>query len=271
MQKIIIIAGNGLLPINIINSFISQKFDFFTLIISESGWDKKIQNYDHKFVKLGSILTELIKLKKKGFDKVVLAGSLKRPSLSNIKPDLNTIKIIPKFTKILFKGGDNSLLKFVIEELEKNGIEVLNIKRIVPQLFLGEGFFSKKKFNQTIDVDIKKGKEILNVLSKHDVGQSIIIQQGDVIGIEALEGTDELIRRCSRLFKDGTKPTLIKLIKKNQEIKADLPTIGPKTIHLCKKFSLGGIAYSAGNTLFIDSLAVIKDIDKNKMFLYGMK
>ena len=67
MKKIIIIAGNGHLPINIINSFISQKFDFFTLIISESGWDKKIQNYDHKFVKLGSILTELIKLKKKGF------------------------------------------------------------------------------------------------------------------------------------------------------------------------------------------------------------
>ena len=181
------------------------------------------------------------------------------------------MKIIPKFTKILFKGGDNLLLKFVIEELEKNGIEVLNIKRIVPQLFLGGGFFSKNKFNETIDVDIRKGKEILNALSKYDVGQSIIIQQGDVIGIEAFEGTDELIRRCSRLFKDGIKPTLIKLIKKNQEIKADLPTIGPRTIHLCKKFSLGGIAFSAGNTLFIDSLTVIKDVDENKMFLYGLK
>ena len=69
MQKIIIIAGNGFLPINIINSFKSQKISFFTLIISEAGWDKKIQNFSHKFVKLGSILTELIKLKKSGFNK----------------------------------------------------------------------------------------------------------------------------------------------------------------------------------------------------------
>lgn len=271
MQKIIIIAGNGFLPINIINSFKSQKISFFTLIISEAGWDKKIQSYSHKFVKLGSILTELIKLKKSGFNKVVLAGGIKRPSLSNIKPDLNTLKIIPKFTKVLFKGGDNLLLKFVIEELEKNGIEVLNIKKIVPQLFLSDGFFSKNKFNKSIEIDIKKGKEILDNLSKYDVGQSIIMQQGGVVGIEALEGTDALINRCYPLFKDGNKPTLIKLMKKNQEVKADLPTIGPNTIKLCKKYSIGGIAYSAGNTLFIDSKKVIEDINNNKMFLYGLK
>ena len=69
-----------------------------------------------------------------------------------------------------------------------------------------------------------------------DVGQAIIIQQGDVLGIEAVEGTDNLIKRTKKFIKNGEKPTLIKLLKRKQDLRADLPTIGLNTIKLCKKF-----------------------------------
>lgn len=270
MTKIIILAGNGFLPINIINSLHGKKIDFFSLIISESGWDRKIEKFNFKVVSLGKILTEILKLKKLGFNSIVMAGNIKRPVISNIKPDIKSLKLLPRFAKVLLKGGDNLLLKFIISELEKLNFKVFDIKEICPELFLKSGLHSKKKLSKINVNDGKRGRLILSSLSKFDIGQSIIVQQGTVIGIEAIEGTDNLIKRSIKNIKDGEKPTLIKLFKKNQESRADLPTLGLNTVKLCKKYSIGGIIFSGNKTLFIDSEEIISEINNHKMFLLGL-
>ena len=104
-----------------------------------------------------------------------------------------------------------------------------------------------------------------------DVGQAIIIQQGNVLGIEAVEGTDNLIKRTKKFIKNGEKPTLIKLIKRKQDLRADLPTIGLNTIKLCKKNFIGGIAFSANYTLFLDYKKIFAELKKGNFFLYGIK
>ena len=269
MKKIIILAGNGLLPINIINILVKKRINFCSLIISDKGWDKNLEKYDYKIINIGKVLTEIIKLKKLGYNSLIMAGSIPRPGISNIKPDFKSLKILPRFTKVLLKGGDNLLLKFIIKELEKLELSVLNIKSIAPDLFLGLGGYTKTTPSKISESDINRGKLILNTLSNYDIGQSIIVQQGTVIGIEAIEGTDNLIIRSKKYFKDGVKPTLIKLFKKKQDFRADLPTIGFKTIQLCKSNSIGGIVFTANKTLFIDREKILKEMKINKLFLIG--
>ncbi len=270
MNKIILIAGNGKLPVEIIANLKLLHIDFKILIIKDSGYQKTLLKCDHEIIDLGSIASSLIMLKKKGYENLILAGGIKRPSLRNIKPDINTIKIFARYTKVFLSGGDNNLLKFVIKEIENLGIKVLNIKRIVPQIFIDFGIHSKKKPSKESIAYIEKGKKILDAISRYDIGQSLIIQQGNVVGIEAMEGTDHLIKRCSSLFIDGDKPILVKLFKKKQEMRVDLPTIGIKTVRLCKKHSIQGIAFSANKTLFLEKEKILKNLNSYNIFLVGI-
>ena len=270
MNKLIVIAGNGKLPIEIITNLNLRNIDFKILIIKDSGYQKKLTRHDHEITNLGCIVTSLIKLKQKGYKKLVLAGGIKRPSLKTIQPDLNTVKIFAKYTKVFLNGGDNNLLKFVIKEIENLGIKVVNIKNIVPEIFLDFGCHSKKKPSKKTLLYIEKAKKILDTISCYDIGQSLIIQQGNIVGIEAMEGTDELLKRCSSLFIDGDKPILVKLFKKKQEMRVDLPAIGMKTIRLCKKYSIQGIAFSANKTVFLEKEKILQSIKSFNIFLMGM-
>ena len=178
--------------------------------------------------------------------------------------------MIPKFSKILFAGGDNNLLKFVISELENLGFKILKLFNVLPECFLGNGNQTNIKIPKLIFDDIEKGKKILKVNSQFDIGQSIIIQNGTVIGIEASQGTDNLIKGSFKFLKKGQDAVLVKLLKVRQDLRADLPAIGIRTVKNCKKFSINGIAYSSNRTIFINKDDVMKFCRDNKIFLYGI-
>tara|TARA_B100000989_G_C19510832_1_gene458946 strand:- start:384 stop:1208 length:825 start_codon:yes stop_codon:yes gene_type:complete len=269
MDDLIILAGSGDLPVNLIKTLKNK--NCFTLIISNTNWSKKLEKGNYKIVSLGNILTELLKLKKMGYYNIIFAGGLERPSISEIKPDINTLKFISKFTKVLLKGGDNRLLTSVIFELERLKFKVLSIRDLLPELFLGNGVISKKKPCSISMKDLKRGEFILKTLSNLDIGQSLIIQQGNVLGIEAIEGTDALIMRVRKYIKEGVKPTLVKLLKDKQDLRADLPTIGLKTVNLCSKFGIAGIAFSSNKTIFLNNKKLITEINRKNLFLIGLK
>ena len=123
MKKIIILAGYGLLPKLIVKKCKLRKISFNILQFYD---DEKILNNSHsKKVTFGNVLTNLKRLQKEGFNKILMAGSIQRPNLKDLKPDLNSIKLIPKFIKKIMEGGDNNLLTLVINELENNGFKIL--------------------------------------------------------------------------------------------------------------------------------------------------
>ena len=270
-QKIIIIAGGGRLPKILINEMIKLNISIHVILISSNKFNESLPKYPHTVITYGKVITKLLKLKEIGFSKIIFAGSLKKPSLKSLKPDLNMLKILPRLSKVFLKGGDDRLLSFLIKELELMQFEVLDIKQFLRNHFPSFGNFTKIKPSKISLSDIKKGKNILDCLGPMDIGQSIIIQQGDVLGIEAIEGTDNLIIRTKKFLKNGEKPTLIKLVKRGQNLKADLPTIGLNTIRLCIQNSIGGIAYSANQTLFIDYKKIISKLSVSKFFLYGIE
>lgn len=264
----VVVCGGGKLPRMIANEMEAKKKKFILLIIKNSNSDKSLDKFKNKYVNYGNIISELLILRK-NYKNIILAGSLLRPSLKDIKPDFNTLKILPKLSKVLLKGGDNYLLTFLLEELERMKFHVLGVKDIIPNLFN----LNKKTVSQPNQIDlkdVKKGGKILSTLSTFDIGQSIVIQQGNVLGIEALEGTDVLIKRIKKLVKKGNKPILIKLAKQKQDLRVDLPTIGIKTIELCHKSNIKGIAYSKNKTVLIEKERIIKKMNEYKMFLLGL-
>jgi hypothetical protein len=267
MNKIIFIFGNGNLPRLILKKINKSNLEFKILSISEKNL---LKSHNTKSVKLGKIVTELKSLKKKGYSKILMAGSINRPRLSDIKPDFNSLMLLPKFTKILFEGGDNKLLKFVITELENLNFKILYMHKTFPDLFLGHGNQTKIKISKNSFKDILKGSLILKNNSKFDIGQSILIQEGNVIGIEAVQGTDNLIKQSLPYLQKVKKGVLIKLIKVKQDLRADLPTIGLKTLINCYKSGVVGIAYSANKTIFLEKEKILSFCKQKNLFLYGL-
>ncbi len=270
MQKIIILAGGGELPKEVIKYLNRNKIKFFCILFENNSVSNILYKYDYKIINFGRIISELKVLYSNDFKQILMVGSLKRPSLKEIKPDINSIKLIPKFTKALLQGGDNNLLSFCIFQLKKIGFKIIDLRTIIPENFLSKGNQTKTKITKFNLQDIKKGKRILNSMSKFDIGQSIILQEGNVLGIETIQGTDHLIKFSAYEKSKNNKAVLIKLAKINQNLKADLPTIGMKTLKNCKKKSISGIAYSANSTLFLNKDEILNFCNENDIFLYGL-
>ena len=138
-------------------------------------------------------------------------------NLKELRPDFNSIKLLPKFIKKIMEGGDNNLLTLVIDELENKGFKILELKNLLPEIFLGKGNQTKLSPSKSNFFNIKKGMKILNNNSKFDIGQSIIMQQGSVIGIEAVQGIDNLIKQSYPFLKNKSR-SFNKMIKNKTEL-----------------------------------------------------
>ena len=197
-----------------------------------------------------------------------MIGTIRRPSFSDLVPDLRTAAF---FAKLGMKSlGDDGILRALVKEIEAEKMRVVGIHEVLPQLLVKEGILTKQKPDKQALVDISRGIEVGYELGRLDVGQSTIVQQGLVLGVEGIEGTDELIKRCSSYKRKGSAPILVKLRKPQQDMRIDLPTIGLTTIENMHKSGLKGIAIHAGNALIVDEQKVIELANKYQMFIVGI-
>ena len=198
MNKTIILAGNGQLPCHVVEELKIRNLDFVIIGFENNEISLKLKKYKYQIINFGKIITKLKHLKKKGYENIIMVGGLKRPKVFEIKPDFNSLKILPLFAKKIIEGGDNNLLSFAINKMLEMGFNILDIKKLLPDCFLGKGVFTKTSPSKNMIKDINKGQMILNQISKFDIGQSIIIQQGTVVGIEGVQGTDVLIQQSKK-------------------------------------------------------------------------
>lgn len=270
MAKIIILAGNGELPYLIVKSLKKKNFDYYILTFEKNTVSTKLKKFNSKKINFGKIVTEIKKLKEQNFNELIMVGGLNRPDITDIKPDINSIRMVPSFIKKIIEGGDNNLLSFAIKKINEMGIKVLGVKDILPDCFFEIGIHTKIKPSAECIKGIRKANKILDTISKFDIGQSIIIQNGSVVGIETTQGTDLLLKQSRKFVNKNNDSVLVKLCKKNQDLRVDLPTIGMKTLQNCKKSNIGGIAFSSGKTIFINKSEILKYCNKNKLFLLGI-
>ena len=270
-MTICIIAGKGDLPKMAIKKLQSEGEKFQLVLIADQDYDDEIKNYSHQIFPFGYIGHFLKFTKKNKITKIVMVGSVKKPSLSALKFDKMGMLLASEILKQKLFGDDN-LLSTIVNFFEKKGLKIIGIEEVIDNLLVEKGVLGNIKPNKGNFQDIEIGKNALKTTSDLDLGQSIIIQQKLIIAIEGLEGTDELIKRSKKIHLDGgCKPVLIKMKKKNQSKKVDLPAFGIKTVKNLVQNNFSGAALESGSCLIINRKEVVKYANKNGIFILGVE
>tara|TARA_B100000965_G_C19501412_1_gene717620 strand:- start:186 stop:1007 length:822 start_codon:yes stop_codon:yes gene_type:complete len=265
MTKVGIIAGSGSLPLIIGRSLIDKKIEVCFFCIKNFCENNHFKEFENIEIELNSLSNILNSLNQKKINKIVMAGNITRPSLKDIKFDLSTISLIKNY--LLESKGDDQLLKTISNFFLKNGFPLFDWKSFCPELFsnkdnLSNLFPSKKAIN-----NMKKGLKIFEIIGKADIGQSLIIQNELVLGVECIEGTDQLIKRCYNLKKDGDKGILIKLSKYLQHSNLDVPTIGLETLKQINQYNFEGVFIEKNNCVILEKEKMINYCNQNNLFL----
>jgi DUF1009 family protein len=166
--------------------------------------------------------------------------------------------------------GDDRLFKLIVGELEGEGFRVIGADEVVGALLAPMGLLTRAAPDHAAERDIAQGVAVALRLGELDVGQAVVVQHGLVLGVEAVEGTDQLLARCAGLRRDGPGGVLVKLKKPRQERRADLPTIGPATVRAAADAGLAGVAVHGGNCMIIDQQSVIAAADRLNLFVIGV-
>ena len=269
MNKIGIICGDGNLPIYIGKALANKNFDITYLILKSTK--NKYKYKKQKFINIDILSVKKIIdiLNKNKINKIIFAGSLRRPSIKDLGFDLETIRVAKKL--LLEKKGDNNLLISIKNYLEKRGFYFFNWTKYCPELFSIESNLTLLKPSKYANKNLLKAKSIYQQYKKLDIGQSIIIQNQLVLGLEAIEGTDNLIKRCFNYKRKGDGGILLKFTKKNQSELIDIPLIGLETVKRIKKYNFEGIFLEKNKCLIIDKNKVIDYANENNIFISGVE
>lgn len=264
-----LIAGKGKLPRLLIQACQSEERPVFVLAYKNQTDPETAEGIPHIWLSIGEMGKAFDFLKKNGVVDVVLAGGFQRPSLKTLKTDWRGALFLARLSTSLL--GDNSLLIKLTEELEKEGLRVVSSQSILSFLQKPAGPLGSISPDVSALKDIYFGIDTLNATSALDIGQAVVVQQGLILGLEAVEGTDNLIQRCGPLQKEGPAGILVKMAKRNQSDLVDLPVIGPQTLKNVIHAGLRGIAFEAHKALVIDTDFLQKEADRAGIFVIALK
>lgn len=265
-----LIVGESSLPNFVINKLLKKNIEFLILDLTKSYIYKRYKNsYSLKITELGKAISIL---KKNNCKNVIFIGKVERPDISLLKFDTKALFYLPRLFSA-FKKGDGNILKEIIKIFKENKLNVVNSMKFTPELIFKDKSINKLKINNTDTSSIFKGVKIIKSLSKFDIGQSVVINNGYVLAIEGPEGTDETIKRSlhlSKKYKLKNKSILIKFPKANQDLRIDLPTIGFDTIKNCIKANIKGIAVKRSQNIILDKDKIINLVKKNNFFIISI-
>jgi hypothetical protein len=263
-----IVAGDGGLPRRLVEACRESGRDVFVLALEGAAEPATIADVPHAWCRVGAAARGLALLRENAVAELVLAGGVQRPSLAALRPDWRAAKFL---ARVAYRAlGDDGLLSAVVAELEREGFRVVGADQILGSGLAPEGPFGQIRPDAQANADIAHGAHIARALGGLDIGQAVVVQQGLVLGVEAIEGTDELIRRCAKLRREGPGGVLVKLQKPGQEQRADRPVIGPQTVAMAAEAGLRGIAVETGATIVIDRDQVVAAADEAGLFVFGI-
>ncbi|MEJ0062989.1 MAG: UDP-2,3-diacylglucosamine diphosphatase LpxI [Alphaproteobacteria bacterium] len=265
--KLGILAGGGDAPKRLIAYLRQSRRPHFLICITGQADADLGGGSDHVWLPLGAGEAARNAARAAGVKDVVMIGRVRRPSLFELKPDMFTLRKLMQIGFGLL--GDDGLLKAIAKVIEAEGFRVVGIHDVLADFVTPAGQLGAKAPGEQDWHDIKRGVAVARKLGEADAGQSVVVQQGMVLGLEAIEGTDAMIARAATLKREGGGGVLVKLCKPQQDRRLDLPAIGLETVARIAAAGFAGIAVEAGASLIIDHHAVIAAADQAGIFLYG--
>ncbi len=264
-----ILAGGGMLPGQVAAAARASGRNVFVVGLEGFAEPAVIAPYPHETARLGAAGRILSLLRGNGCSDLVLIGPVRRPSILDLRPDAEGARLLARIGRAAF-GGDDGLLAAVHRVLGEEGFRVLGAHEILTEAVGARGLLSSAAPDAQAQADIERGRSVVRALGSVDVGQACVVQQGIVLALEAVEGTDAMLNRAAAHARPGPGGVLIKLVKPGQDRRTDLPTIGPDTVRVAAQAGLRGIAFEAGGTLLADREAVVAAADAAGLFLLGI-
>src|ERR1700693_5980163 len=270
-----LIAAGGVMPFAVADSLIARGINPVFFALRGACDPVRVERFRHHWISVGQIGKAVKLFRAENCRDLVFIGTLVRPALSEIRLDWGTLRVLGRVWAA-FRGGDDHLLSGIGRILEQDGFRMVGIKDVAPDLLVPEGCLTRAKPDENAVADIARGREVLRALSPFDIGQAAIVIDGHVVGGEDIEGTDGLLARVARLRSEGrirakaARGVLVKAPKSDQDLRFDLPTIGPRTVEGAVAAKLAGIAIVAGNTIVVEPQTVIEAADAAGLFLTGV-
>jgi DUF1009 family protein len=246
-----LIAGSGPLPFEVAQAA-RERGLVLAIAAIEDNTDPAIEGCaDGAFtwVNAGQLGALIAFLKQAGAREVILAGAVSKAALlrdpSRLKPDARALALLAS----LQARGDDALLRAVAGELESEGMCVVESTRHLGERMVRAGELCGGPLDAAVRADLALGMRLIESLGAHDVGQACVVRQGTVLAVEALEGTDRMVRRSAEF---GAGAVLVKAAKPEQDMRFDVPVIGPGTIEVARECRLRAIGLEAGRTLVLE-------------------
>jgi DUF1009 family protein len=264
-----ILAGGGPLPGRVAAAAQASGRPVFLIGLEGFAQPQVLAPFPHAYARLGAAGRILSLLRAQGCRDLVLVGPVRRPSLLDLRPDAEGARILARIGRAAF-AGDDGLLAAVVRILGEEGFSIVGAHEILTEVVGPRGRLGRAALDAAALADIARGVAVARALGVVDVGQGCVVQQGIVLAVEAIEGTDAMLERAAGLRRPGPGGVLVKLVKPGQERRADLPTIGPGTVRAAAAAGLRGIAFEAGGTLLTERENLIAAADAAGLFLIGI-
>jgi DUF1009 family protein len=270
-----VIAGGGVMPFAVAESLAARGIAPVLFALRGACDSVRVERFRHHWISVGQLGRATKLFRAEGCRDLIFIGTLMRPALSEIRLDWGTLRVLGKVLTA-FRGGDDHLLSGVGRILEQDGFRMVGIKDVAPDLLMPEGCITRVAPDGSATADIAKGREVLDALGPFDIGQAAVVIDGHVVGVEDIEGTDGLLARVARLRTEGRirvragHGVLVKAPKSGQDLRYDLPTVGPRTVDGAAKAGLAGIAIAAGNAIVVEPQVMIETADKVGLFIQGI-
>jgi DUF1009 family protein len=270
-----LIAAGGVMPFAVADSLIARGVTPVLFALKGACDPVAVERFRHHWISVGQIGRAMKLFRSENCRDLVFIGTLVRPALSEIRLDWGTLRVVGPVLAA-FRGGDDHLLSGIGRIFEKDGFRMVGIRDVAPDVLMPAGCLTRALPDDIAAADIAKGRDVLGALSPFDIGQAAIVIDGHVVAVEDIEGTDGLLARVARLRGEGRirakapQGVLVKAPKSSQDLRFDLPTVGPRTVEGAVKAGLAGIAIVAGNTIVVEPQAMIEAADAAGLFLSGL-
>ena len=273
-----ILACAGSLPIEIAEA--ARRAGRPVHIVGIEGFaEPGIAAYSHTTHNIGQVGGILSSLKRAGCRQLVIAGALRRPNLLKVRVDHGFFRAIGTVLR-LTRGGDDSVLRRVVHFFEREGFEVVGVDRIAPHLLAPAGTLGRIEPSPASARAMARASSLLRALGAFDVGQGVVATEQRIIAIEGVHGTDEMLAQvqsageaigCAGAPLSTHGAVLVKMPKPGQELRIDLPTIGPRTVERAHACGLAGIVVAAGRAQVLERARTMAMADEQGLFVVGME
>ena len=257
MSRLGLIAGNGRFPILFVEAARTQGIDI--VAVAHQGETLETLNdlvSDLSWIRVGELGRIIDIFKAAGVTQAVMAGGIhKAGALANIKPDARGLAFLSRLPSL----KDDVILRSIAQELESEGIRVVESTRLLSDLVPQPGVLTEIAPDAKQWQDIQLGVEVAKEIGRWDIGKSVVGKRGTVFVVEGLEGTNATIRRGGELGGPGL--VIVKVSKPHQDLRFDVPTVGPETIQEMRAVEARVLAVEAETTLIVETPSVIRQAD----------